>query len=147
MLRFVLIAACAALASCATITRGTRTAFVVETIPAGARVRLSTGEECAATPCTFEDISRESEFTVTVSKPGYLTTTHEITHQMAGAGGAGMAGNVLIGGIVGAAIDANSGATQDLVPNPLLVTLIAEPTAVSAEQTTPADPSAAPVSN
>ena len=126
MLRWVLLAAaCAALASCATVTRGTRTAFVVETIPSGAQVSLSSGEVCNATPCTFARISREAEFSVTVSKAGYETTTHAVTHRTAGAGGAGMAGNVILGGIIGAAIDANSGATQDLVPNPLTVHLTA----------------------
>ena len=54
MLRALLLAAsCAALAGCATVTRGTTTAFVVETIPSGAHVTLSTGQECSATPCTF----------------------------------------------------------------------------------------------
>ncbi|MBK6704525.1 MAG: hypothetical protein IPG56_12760 [Caulobacteraceae bacterium] len=33
-----------------------------------------------------------------------------------------MAGNVILG-IIGLAVDANSGATQDLVPNPLTVHL------------------------
>jgi hypothetical protein len=125
MLRWVLLASCAALASCATVTRGTTTAFVVETIPSGARVTLSTGQECSATPCTFARISREAEFSVTVSKAGYETSTHAVTHRTAGAGGAGMAGNVILGGLIGAAIDANSGATQDLVPNPLTVHLTA----------------------
>lgn len=46
-----------------------------------------------------------------------------MTHRTAGAGGAGMAGNVILGGLIGAAVDANSGATQDLVPNPLTVHL------------------------
>jgi hypothetical protein len=139
MLRWVLLAAaCAATASCATITRGTTTAFVVETIPSGAQVSLSTGEVCNATPCTFARISREAEFSVTVSKGGYETTTHAVTHRTAGAGGAGMAGNVILGGIIGAAVDANSGATQDLVPNPLTVHLtpvapVATPAAVTTE--------------
>jgi hypothetical protein len=124
MLRTLLLAtSCVALAGCATITRGTTTAFVVETIPSGAHVALSTGQECNATPCTFARISRESEFTVTVSKEGYETTTHAVTHRTSGSGGAGMAGNVILGGLIGAAVDANSGATQDLVPNPLTVHL------------------------
>lgn len=125
-MRKLLLLCCVVLASCATITRGTRTAFVVETVPSGAYVRLSTGQECNSTPCTFPQISREAEFSVTISKPGYRTTTHQVSHQTAGAGSAGMAGNVILGGIIGAAVDANNGATQDLVPNPLRVTLEAE---------------------
>ncbi len=135
MFRKFLLASCVLLASCATITRGTRTAFVVETVPSGAHVALSTGQTCDATPCTFGQISREAEFSVTISKPGYRTTTHAITHRTAGAGSAGMAGNVLLGGIIGAAVDGNNGATQDLVPNPLVVTMEREETpAASAAQ-------------
>lgn len=151
MLRLILLASCVALASCATVTRGTRTAFVVETVPSGAQVRLSSGQECSATPCTFAQISREAEFSVTVSKAGYETTTHAVTHRTAGAGGAGMAGNVILGGLIGAAIDANSGATQDLVPNPLVVHLTpaaaAATPAVAASDAAPvqeAAPEAAP---
>lgn len=69
---------------------------------------------------------------MTISKPGYRTTTHTVTHQTAGGGGAAMAGNVLVGGIIGAAIDGNNGATQDLVPNPLHVTLELEAAAPAA---------------
>lgn len=156
MHRLILLASCAALASCATVTRGTTTAFVVETIPSGARVELSTGQVCEATPCTFARISREAEFQVTVSKEGYETTTHDVTHRMAGAGGAGMAGNVILGGLIGAAIDANSGATQDLVPNPLTVHLtpsgpVVTPVSATVEEpaadaaTPAADPNVAPV--
>ncbi|MEQ1709191.1 MAG: PEGA domain-containing protein [Terricaulis sp.] len=137
MLRIILLASCVALASCATITRGTRTAFVVETIPSGAYVRLSSGQECNATPCTFPQISREAEFSVTISKPGYRTTTHLVTHQTAGGGGAAMAGNVLVGGIIGAAIDGNNGATQNLVPNPLMVTMELEAASAAAVAVTP----------
>lgn len=140
----IALAATLALASCATITRGTRTAFVVETVPSGAYVRLSTGQECNATPCTFAQISREAEFSVTISKPGYRTTTHAVSHATASGGGLGMAGNVLVGGLIGVAVDANSGATQNLVPNPLVVQMELEATPVAAPQpTTPAPASTA----
>ena len=42
---------------------------------------------------------------------------------MATAGGAGLAGNVLLGGVIGLGVDAATGAAFDLVPNPLKVTL------------------------
>jgi hypothetical protein len=145
------LTAALALASCATVTRGTRTAFVVETVPSGAYVRLSMGQECTSTPCTFPQISREAEFTVTISKPGYRTVTANVSHATAGAGGMGMAGNVILGGLIGAAVDANSGATQNLVPNPLVVHLEPEtaPAAAAPAQEAPAPESApaeAPVS-
>jgi hypothetical protein len=49
-----------------------------------------------------------------------------------------MAGNVLVGGLIGGVIDANSGATQELVPNPLRVTLEPEAIQVSAPAPAPA---------
>ncbi|MEQ8301169.1 MAG: PEGA domain-containing protein [Hyphomonas sp.] len=112
-----------ALAGCATVTRGTTEAFLVETEPSGAEVTTSLGLKCGPTPCAIPKVKREAEFSVTIEKEGYKTTTHNITHQMSGGGGAGMAGNVILGGGIGAILDANNGATQELVPNPLKVTL------------------------
>lgn len=68
-----------------------------------------------------------------------------MTHRTAGAGGAGMAGNVILGGLIAAAVDANSGATQDLVPNPLVVHLTpavatAQPVAASYTEAPPEAP-------
>lgn len=120
------VALMAPLGACATITRGTTQAFTVETEPSGATVSTTNGLSCPATPCTFARVPRESEFTVTIAKPGYQSTTHTVTHQTAGGGGAAMAGNVLVGGIIGAALDSNNGSTQDLAPNPLRVTLTPE---------------------
>lgn len=37
-----------------------------------------------------------------------------------------MAGNVLVGGLIGVGVDAASGATKDLRPNPLVLQLVAE---------------------
>ncbi|ANP46156.1 hypothetical protein [Candidatus Viadribacter manganicus] len=150
MLRLsVALTAALALASCATITRGTTTAFVVETIPSGAYVRLSTGQECNSTPCTFARISREAEFTVLIRKEGYQEVTANVSHATASGGGLGMAGNVLVGGLIGAAVDANSGATQNLVPNPLVVHLEAlapaeVAPALTSENAPAAQPAAAP---
>ncbi len=69
MLRILALAAAGlSLAACATVTRGTSTTFVVNTNPVGARVDLSTGASCAATPCSFQHVARQSEFDVTVIK-------------------------------------------------------------------------------
>lgn len=129
---------------CATITRGSHEAFTVETEPSGAHVSTSLGLTCDATPCVFPRVDREAEFQVTITKQGYRTWTGGVSHQTAGGGAAGMAGNVLLGGIIGAAIDANSGATQELVPNPLHVVLelegAAAPAATPAAAETAAEP-------
>ena len=42
---------------------------------------------------------------------------------MAKSGGAAVAGNVLVGGVVGLGVDAISGAAKELVPNPIKVNL------------------------
>lgn len=119
--------ACATLSlgACATVTRGTTQAWTVETTPGGAAVRTTIGFACDATPCTFK-MPRKSEFDVTITKPGYKTLTTHVTNEIAGGGAAGMAGNVLVGGIIGIGVDAASGATKDLKPNPLQVVLEAD---------------------
>ena len=110
------------LGACATVTRGTDEAFTVETVPSGAAVHTSIGFNCDQTPCVWR-IKRNSDFTVTITKPGYRTVNSQVTHTTSGAGAAGMAGNVLIGGVIGIGVDAVTGASQDLKPNPLHVVL------------------------
>jgi hypothetical protein len=113
------------LSACATITRGTTTSFSVTSHPDSAQVSTSSGFSCAATPCTFR-MPRKDGFTLTVSKTGYKSAQVKIESKIAGAGAAGMAGNILIGGIIGGAFDATSGAMDDLIPNPVDVTLVPE---------------------
>jgi hypothetical protein len=107
---------------CATVTRGTTEAFVVETEPVGASVTLSTGERCKS-PCTLTK-KRKDSFMVTIELDGYETVQTQVQSQVAGGGAAGMAGNVIVGGIIGMGVDAASGATKELVPNPLRVKLV-----------------------
>jgi hypothetical protein len=139
----------AGVSGCATVTRGSSTAFTVETTPSGAAVETSLGLKCDMTPCTFGKVKRESEFTVTVSKAGYKTGTYSVTHKTSGSGGAGMAGNVLVGGLIGGIIDGNNGSTQDLVPNPLRVTLepLEAAPATAALTSTPVAPAAVPAAS
>jgi hypothetical protein len=110
------------LPACATVTRGTSQDFKVESTPSGASVTTSNGFACDATPCSFR-MPRKDAFTVTLTLPGHDTATAEVTSEFSGAGGAAMAGNLLIGGVIGGAVDATSGAMNDLKPNPLHVTL------------------------
>ena len=137
MLRWILLAALVALSSaCATITRGTTEAWTVESEPAGAEVVLSTGETCI-TPCTLKR-KRKIEFTVSVTKDGYQPVETQVLSQIAKAGAAGMAGNVIFGGIIGVGIDAGSGAMKELKPNPLQLKL--EPADGDAAATETAEP-------
>ncbi|MDP1735904.1 MAG: PEGA domain-containing protein [Caulobacter sp.] len=120
----VISGAALSLGACATVTRGGNDAWVVTSEPAGAKVETSNGHFCEATPCAIK-MSRKSEFVATITKPGYKPATVTVTHKTGGAGAAGVAGNVLVGGIIGIGVDMYTGASQDLVPNP--VTVILEP--------------------
>jgi hypothetical protein len=111
-----------AIQGCATVTRGTTEAWTVESDPIGAAVTLSSGETCT-TPCTLTK-KRKDPFMVTVEKEGYEPVQTQIQSQVAGAGAAGMAGNVLIGGIIGIGVDAATGATKELKPNPLVIKMV-----------------------
>lgn len=102
----------------------------MNTTPSGAAVKTSNQFACDATPCTFK-MPRKSQFSVTITKPGYKTWTGQVTNKVAGAGGAGMACNVLVGGLIGVGVDAASGAMLDLTPNPLNVALEKEDAQVS----------------
>ena len=110
------------LSACATITRGTTESWSINTTPEGASVKTSSGFACDATPCTFR-MQRKSDFDVTVTKAGFKTWRGHVGHHVAGGGGAGFLGNALIGGVIGAGVDATSGAMQNLSPNPLSVEL------------------------
>lgn len=113
---------CAMMATgCATVTRGTNDVFEVNTVPSQAQVTTTNGYSCV-TPCALK-MPRRSEFDVTISKAGYRTAQAHVTNAVGGEGGVAMAGNVLVGGLIGAGVDAGTGAMLDLKPNPLNVTL------------------------
>lgn len=125
------------LCACATVTRGTNTAWEVQTDPSGARVETSHGHQCTSTPCAMK-MPRKSEFTATITKPGYKPVTVSVTNKVSGGGGAAMAGNVILGGIIGAGVDATSGAMLDLTPNPAVVKLEKDEPAAPVVAPTPA---------
>jgi hypothetical protein len=65
----------------------------------------------------------KGEFDVTITKAGDQTAHARVGHQLAGSGAAAFVGNALIGGVIGAGVDAADGSTMELKPNPLIVTL------------------------
>ena len=109
------------LSGCASITRGTNEAFVIETKPSGASVSLSSGLSCVS-PCSLR-VKRRSDFVVTIKMDGYETVNSNVTSSVDGGGSAAMAGNLFVGGIIGAGIDAGTGAMHSQRPNPLVVEL------------------------
>lgn len=110
------------LPACATITRGTSQKYVIESTPAQADVALSTGQKCI-TPCRLK-LKRKHGFTATFNKPGYETLQAQVKSKFSGGGAAAGAGNILAGGVIGAVVDGTNGSMNNLVPNPLQVTLV-----------------------
>jgi hypothetical protein len=84
-------------------------------------MRTSNGLICV-TPCTLE-VQRKDQFTATFSKPGFESQAVVVSTRIAPNGRGGLAGNVILGGVVGAGVDLASGATLDHCPNPVTVTL------------------------
>ena len=83
----------------------------------------STSTKVGITPCTLQ-VGRKDEFTVTVSKSGYQPAEVPVSTKVNAGGGAAFAGNVLVGGLVGMAADASTGAGLDHYPNPVEVDLV-----------------------
>lgn len=136
ILRVSSVLALGTLAACATVARGTTSDVVINYSPADARVVTSLNHTCNASPCLLT-VSRKKSFTVTASKPGYDSQSVFVGTKVSGKGAAGMAGNVLIGGVIGVGVDAATGAARDHFPNPVNIQLLPK-------GSTPAAPAAAP---
>lgn len=120
-------------ASCATVTRGVHEKVKVVSQPTSAYVELSSGER-GLTPVTFLKLRKEN-FDVTVSKPGYITQTIKVRSNFSATGGGAMAGSLVAASVVGVGVDALSGATLSLYPNPVVVHLVPLPKPVEQPQT------------
>lgn len=68
---------------CATITRGTTDVLVVDTVPQGAEVKLSDGQSCDSTPCSFK-LPRKSEIDLAINKA--RRQPHQTQLTLGGAG-------------------------------------------------------------
>ena len=94
------------LGACATVVRGTTTDFKVASTPPGASVTTSTGFSCSPTPCVIRKMIRKEAFDATVTLAGYKPVTRHVQSLVEGGGAAGAVGNVMIGGVIGIAVDA-----------------------------------------
>lgn len=110
------------LMSCATVSRGSHDKLTVLSEPSRANVVLSSGEK-GVTPTTFVK-GRRDNFTVTVSKAGYVSQTVNVESKGSATSGTVRTRNVLLGGPVGVTVDAISGAYNSLYPNPVSVRLL-----------------------
>ncbi|MEP0236206.1 translation initiation factor 2 [Roseibium sp.] len=119
----LLVLAGISLGGCATVTRGTSEDVAIYVSPEGAEATSSTGHSCERFPCSIE-VSRKTEFSVTAKLDGYEPQTVFVRSDVAPGGAAGLAGNILVGGIIGAGVDVASGATLSHLPNPVLIELV-----------------------
>lgn len=124
---------------CATLTRGTHEWLVVETVPAGATVKISSGSQCVS-PCRVR-LSRKSDHALDIRLEGYEPVSALVLADDSAAGAAGLAGNVLIGGLIGMGIDSATGATKSFFPNPVRVELQPAHTAESNSSASEPSPS------
>ncbi|MEO1643220.1 MAG: PEGA domain-containing protein [Pseudomonadota bacterium] len=131
MKKIILLASLAiSLSACATVTKGTGDTVRVNSQPEGARVifaetRGKLADQQCQTPCAIE-LNRKWDYRVTFELDGYKPVVGVLEPKLSNDGNVGLAGNVLIGGIVGAAIDGSTGAMNDLKPNPMIAILAEE---------------------
>lgn len=116
-------AASFALGGCATVINGTSQDVKFRSDPGGAQVKLTGGQSCT-TPCEVS-LKRRHDLRADFSKTGFKPAYVLIQSKTGGA----MAGNLLLGGIIGGAVDAANGASNHLSPSPVNVKLAAEGTA------------------
>lgn len=115
---------CTALGGCASVSRGTTETISIASTPAGAEATV-TGLEApttCTTPCAVV-AKRSADITVSFAKEGYEPQIVPLTKDISANGGAGFAGNLLLGGVVGMGVDAVTGAALDHKPNPVIVTM------------------------
>ena len=105
------------LSGCATIMTGTTQKVPVTSNPSGAVAKVD-GGMAAVTPTIFT-LERKTDHTIEISKEGYRTAQVILRHTLSGA----TCGNVLVGGIIGLAVDGCSGAMYKLVPERVDVNL------------------------
>jgi hypothetical protein len=88
---------------CATIVNGTSQTVAINTVPAGALLHLDDGTSFT-TPASLK-LKRNRDYTITFTKDGY----HPETRLAGRTASWWLAGNILVGGIIGLAIDVISG--------------------------------------
>lgn len=118
----VIIAACLFLSGCATIITGSKQKVLVTSEPPGAAIVVD-GKDAGVTPAVIR-LKRVADHKVEISKEGYRTATVTLSHTISGA----TCGNVLLGGIIGMALDGLTGSIYKLVPGKVDVRLEVEGT-------------------
>src|SRR3954467_12372333 len=119
-----ILALCALVGGCASVARGTTENISIASTPSGAEAVISGLDvpTTCLTPCAVV-VKRNADISVAFQKEGFEPQIVQLTKEIQGAGAAGFAGNLLLGGVVGMGVDAVTGAATDHKPNPVIVTL------------------------
>ena len=112
------LAASVGLSGCATVLNGTKQPVEFDSDPQGATIVTAQDQTCV-TPCAFE-MRRGDDSMITFTAEGYQPVTVYVQSRT----GAGMAGNLLAGGIIGGVVDASNGAANHLYPDPVWVRMV-----------------------
>lgn len=98
-----------ALSGCASATRGTSQQISIASKPSGAIATVSGTEtpiQCT-TPCVVQ-VDRSADVSVGFTKEGYEPKMVALQREIATTSAAGVAGNLLLGGVIGLALDAGT---------------------------------------
>lgn len=117
MMKMLVLLLMVVLCGCATIINGTTQEVSISTTPQGASVKTTDNATCT-TPCKLE-LARKQDHILNISKEGYEETNLTLQHVLSGA----VAGNIILGGLIGWGVDAASGAQYRLVPETVTVDL------------------------
>ena len=156
----IALALLGSVSACTSVVRGTKQKYPITSQPAGANVLIkrvyATGDKAGqevkpgktqscVTPC-FLKLKRGRNITLAISKPGYRTQEVLVESKVTGSGvGTMTAGNFLLGGGIGAIIDASNGSTRSLYPDHVDAVLEPEGTPAAAAAEPVAAPAPVPV--
>ena len=103
---------------CATVINGTKQTIPIRSNPPGATARVLPANVVVTTPAEVE-LERKKAHTVRIELEGYCRESTYIDRTTSEA----LAGNILLGGLIGMSVDASNGAAFDLKPCGVDVTL------------------------
>jgi hypothetical protein len=115
--RLTIGAASMLLTGCATIMHGTQQDVGFGSVPTNAKITID-NQRSATTP-TVMKLSRKDNHIVRIELDGYLPYEATLTRGVSGW----VWGNIVIGGLVGLAVDAISGGLYKLTPEQMTATL------------------------
>jgi len=110
--------ACAVTTGCASIVNGTTQEVQIRTTPPGARALILPEGETIETPGEVT-LRRKLAHTIQFDLEGYCPATTYLDRVTSGW----INGNILLGGLIGTAVDAANGAAYRLTPDPVDVEL------------------------